>query len=70
MARLSTEGNLANVNFPQSGGQGNSIQLSGNTLKQHGRNGELVQLALVTSRGRFFMFFLQHSESVFWNSIE
>ncbi|XP_035281754.1 adhesion G protein-coupled receptor L3-like isoform X7 [Anguilla anguilla] len=46
VARLSTDGNLANVNFPQSGGQGNSIQLSGNTLKQHGRNGE-IRMAFV-----------------------
>ncbi|KAJ8262306.1 hypothetical protein GJAV_G00164980 [Gymnothorax javanicus] len=41
VARLSTDGNLEAVNFPQSGGHGNSIRLSGNTLKQHGRNGEI-----------------------------
>ncbi|KAJ8416449.1 hypothetical protein AAFF_G00357370 [Aldrovandia affinis] len=46
VARLSTDGNLADLRFPQSGGHGNSIQLSGNTLKQHGRNGE-IRMAFV-----------------------
>ncbi|KAI1883431.1 hypothetical protein AGOR_G00231380 [Albula goreensis] len=46
VARLSTDGNLAELKFPQTGGHGNSIQLSGNTLKQHGRNGE-IRMAFV-----------------------
>ncbi|XP_036406672.1 adhesion G protein-coupled receptor L3-like isoform X1 [Megalops cyprinoides] len=46
VARLSTDGNLADLKFPQSGGHGNSIQLSANTLKQHGRNGE-IRMAFV-----------------------
>lgn len=37
---MSTDGNLPDLKFPQSGGQGNSIHLSANTLKQHGRNGK------------------------------
>lgn len=37
---MSTDGNLPDLKFPQTGGQGNSIHLSANTLKQHGRNGE------------------------------
>lgn len=41
VARLSTDGNLQDLKFPQVGGHGNSIQLSGNTLRQHGRNGSL-----------------------------
>uniref|UniRef100_A0A8C8JWC1 Uncharacterized protein n=1 Tax=Oncorhynchus tshawytscha TaxID=74940 RepID=A0A8C8JWC1_ONCTS len=41
VARLSTEGNLADLTFPQSELHGNSIQLSASTLKQHGRNGEI-----------------------------
>lgn len=40
VARMSTDGNLPDLKFPQTGGQGNSIHLSANTLKQHGRNGE------------------------------
>lgn len=39
MARLSTDGNLADLTFPQSEQHGNSIQLSASTLKQHGKNG-------------------------------
>lgn len=39
VARMSTDGNLPDLRFPQTGGQGNSIHLSANTLKQHGRNG-------------------------------
>ncbi|XP_048826362.1 adhesion G protein-coupled receptor L3-like isoform X5 [Brienomyrus brachyistius] len=46
VARLSTDGNLQDLKFPQVGGHGNSIQLSGNTLKQHGRNGE-IRMAFV-----------------------
>ncbi|KAG7265438.1 hypothetical protein CRUP_038709 [Coryphaenoides rupestris] len=38
---MSTDGNLPDLRFPQTGGQGNSIHLSANTLKQHGRNGEI-----------------------------
>lgn len=37
---MSTDGNLPDLKFPQTGGQGNAIHLSANTLKQHGRNGE------------------------------
>lgn len=40
VARMSTDGNLPDLKFPQTGGQGNAIHLSANTLKQHGRNGE------------------------------
>ncbi len=36
---MSTDGNLPDLKFPQTGGQGNAIHLSANTLKQHGRNG-------------------------------
>lgn len=39
VARLSTEGNLADLTFPRSELHGNSIQLSASTLKQNGRNG-------------------------------
>ncbi|XP_015239548.1 PREDICTED: adhesion G protein-coupled receptor L3-like isoform X3 [Cyprinodon variegatus] len=46
VARMSTDGNLADLKFPQTGGQGNSIHLSANTLKQHGRNGE-IRIAFV-----------------------
>uniref|UniRef100_A0A674D3U0 Adhesion G protein-coupled receptor L3 n=1 Tax=Salmo trutta TaxID=8032 RepID=A0A674D3U0_SALTR len=45
VARMSTEGNLPDLKFPQSG-QGNSITLSASTLKQHGRNGE-IRMAFV-----------------------
>lgn len=38
---MSTDGNLPDLKFPQTGGQGNAIHLSASTLKQHGRNGEL-----------------------------
>lgn len=44
VARMSTDGNLPDLKFPQTGGQGNSIHLSANTLKQHGRNGESSNL--------------------------
>uniref|UniRef100_A0A7N6FDS5 Adhesion G protein-coupled receptor L3 n=1 Tax=Anabas testudineus TaxID=64144 RepID=A0A7N6FDS5_ANATE len=46
VARMSTDGNLPDLKFPQTGGQGNSIHLSANTLKQHGRNGE-IRIAFV-----------------------
>ncbi|XP_071189862.1 adhesion G protein-coupled receptor L3-like isoform X1 [Salvelinus alpinus] len=46
VARMSTEGNLHDLKFPQSGGHGNSISLSSSTLKQHGRNGE-IRMAFV-----------------------
>uniref|UniRef100_A0A8C7WP75 Adhesion G protein-coupled receptor L3.1 n=1 Tax=Oryzias sinensis TaxID=183150 RepID=A0A8C7WP75_9TELE len=46
VARLSTDGNLADLTFPQSEQHGNSIQLSASTLKQHGKNGE-IRMAFV-----------------------
>ncbi|XP_047433641.1 adhesion G protein-coupled receptor L3 isoform X11 [Mugil cephalus] len=46
VARLSTDGNLADLTFPQTEQHGNSIQLSASTLKQHGRNGE-IRMAFV-----------------------
>ncbi|KAL1023888.1 hypothetical protein UPYG_G00048550 [Umbra pygmaea] len=49
VARLSTEGTLADLTFPQSELHGNSIQLSASTLKQHGRNGE-IRMAFVLYR--------------------
>uniref|UniRef100_A0AAQ5ZT78 Adhesion G protein-coupled receptor L3 n=1 Tax=Amphiprion ocellaris TaxID=80972 RepID=A0AAQ5ZT78_AMPOC len=49
VARLSTDGNLADLTFPQSEQHGNSIQLSASTLKQHGRNGE-IRMAFVLYR--------------------
>ncbi|XP_074486321.1 adhesion G protein-coupled receptor L3 isoform X1 [Sebastes fasciatus] len=49
VARLSTEGALADLTFPQSELHGNSIQLSASTLKQHGRNGE-IRMAFVLYR--------------------
>lgn len=48
VARLSTDGNLADLTFPQSELHGNSIQLSASTLKQHGRNGrQQISVALL-----------------------
>ncbi|KAJ7317872.1 hypothetical protein JRQ81_004034, partial [Phrynocephalus forsythii] len=41
VARLSTEGNLEDLKFPQNTDSGSTIQLSANTLKQNGRNGEI-----------------------------
>ncbi|KAK2115787.1 hypothetical protein P7K49_006413, partial [Saguinus oedipus] len=38
VARLSTEGNLEDLKFPENMGHGSTIQLSANTLKQNGRN--------------------------------
>ncbi|XP_015247009.1 PREDICTED: adhesion G protein-coupled receptor L3-like isoform X11 [Cyprinodon variegatus] len=49
VARLSTDGNLADLTFPQSEQHGNSIQLSASTLKQNGRNGE-IRMAFVLYR--------------------
>ncbi|KAL0970303.1 hypothetical protein UPYG_G00240090 [Umbra pygmaea] len=49
VARMSTEGSLPDLKFPQSSGQGNSITLSASTLKQHGRNGE-IRMAFVLYR--------------------
>ncbi|XP_047220412.1 adhesion G protein-coupled receptor L3 isoform X9 [Girardinichthys multiradiatus] len=49
VARLSTDGNLVDLTFPQSEQHGNSIQLSASTLKQHGRNGE-IRMAFVLYR--------------------
>ncbi|KPP75808.1 hypothetical protein Z043_104921 [Scleropages formosus] len=46
VARLSTDGNLGDLTFPQAGSSGNSIRLSGNTLKHHGKNGE-IRMAFV-----------------------
>uniref|UniRef100_A0A8C2BY11 Adhesion G protein-coupled receptor L3 n=1 Tax=Cyprinus carpio TaxID=7962 RepID=A0A8C2BY11_CYPCA len=46
VARMSTDGNLPDLKFPQTGGHGNAIHLSANTLKQHGRNGE-IRMAFV-----------------------
>ncbi|TRY85190.1 hypothetical protein DNTS_030946, partial [Danionella cerebrum] len=46
VARMSTDGNLPDLKFPQTGGEGNNIRLSANTLKQHGRNGE-IRMAFV-----------------------
>lgn len=43
---MSTDGNLPDLKFPQTGGQGNAIRLSASTLKQHGRNGELFATPL------------------------
>ncbi|XP_072239432.1 adhesion G protein-coupled receptor L3 isoform X4 [Leuresthes tenuis] len=49
VARLSTDGDLEDLTFPQSEQHGNSIQLSASTLKQHGRNGE-IRMAFVLYR--------------------
>ncbi|XP_018593473.1 adhesion G protein-coupled receptor L3 isoform X2 [Scleropages formosus] len=46
VARLSTDGHLTDLRFPQSEGHGNSIRLSASTLRQHGRNGE-IRMAFV-----------------------
>lgn len=47
VARLSTEGNLADLTFPQSELHGSSLQLSASTLKQHGRNGRRLSVSLL-----------------------
>uniref|UniRef100_H0XZ72 Adhesion G protein-coupled receptor L3 n=1 Tax=Otolemur garnettii TaxID=30611 RepID=H0XZ72_OTOGA len=41
VARLSTEGNLEDLKFPENTDHGSTVQLSANTLKQNGRNGEI-----------------------------
>ncbi|XP_072904458.1 adhesion G protein-coupled receptor L3-like isoform X7 [Hemitrygon akajei] len=41
VARLSTDGSLEDLQFPQNALNGNSIQLSASTLKKNGRNGEI-----------------------------
>lgn len=47
---MSTDGNLPDLKFPQTGGQGNAIRLSASTLKQHGRNGEFRESPLPRRR--------------------
>uniref|UniRef100_A0AAY5EZX0 Adhesion G protein-coupled receptor L3 n=1 Tax=Electrophorus electricus TaxID=8005 RepID=A0AAY5EZX0_ELEEL len=46
VARMSTDGNLPDLKFPQTGDQSSFFHLSANTLKQHGRNGE-IRMAFV-----------------------
>ncbi|XP_067412993.1 adhesion G protein-coupled receptor L3 isoform X1 [Emydura macquarii macquarii] len=54
VARLSTEGNLEDLKFPQNLGHGSTIQLSANTLKQNGRNGEIrVAFVLYNNLGHY-----------------
>ncbi|XP_074850018.1 adhesion G protein-coupled receptor L3 isoform X2 [Carettochelys insculpta] len=54
VARLSTDGNLEDLKFPQNTGHGSTIQLSANTLKQNGRNGEIrVAFVLYNNLGRY-----------------
>uniref|UniRef100_A0A8D0GFU3 Adhesion G protein-coupled receptor L3 n=1 Tax=Sphenodon punctatus TaxID=8508 RepID=A0A8D0GFU3_SPHPU len=54
VARLSTEGNLEDLKFPQNIGHGSAIQLSANTLKQNGRNGEIrVAFVLYNNLGHY-----------------
>ncbi|XP_019389765.1 PREDICTED: adhesion G protein-coupled receptor L3 isoform X5 [Crocodylus porosus] len=54
VARLSTDGNLEDLKFPQNMGHGSSIQLSANTLKQNGRNGEIrVAFVLYNNLGPY-----------------
>ncbi|XP_042310202.1 adhesion G protein-coupled receptor L3 isoform X29 [Sceloporus undulatus] len=54
VARLSTEGNLEGLRFPQNMGYGSTIQLSANTLKQNGRNGEIrVAFVLYNNLGPY-----------------
>ncbi|KAH0628600.1 hypothetical protein JD844_009956 [Phrynosoma platyrhinos] len=54
VARLSTEGNLEGLKFPQNSGYGSTIQLSANTLKQNGRNGEIrVAFVLYNNLGPY-----------------
>ncbi|XP_064917702.1 adhesion G protein-coupled receptor L3 isoform X32 [Columba livia] len=54
VARLSTDGNLEDLKFPQNMGHGSSIQLSANTLKQNGRNGEIrVAFVLYNNLGTY-----------------
>ncbi|NXN96059.1 AGRL3 protein, partial [Rhinopomastus cyanomelas] len=54
VARLSTDGNLEDLKFPQNTGHGSAIQLSANTLKQNGRNGEIrVAFVLYNNLGTY-----------------
>lgn len=54
VARLSTEGNLEDLKFPENMGHGSTIQLSANTLKQNGRNGEIrVAFVLYNNLGPY-----------------
>lgn len=66
VARLSTDGNLADLTFPQSEQHGNSIQLSASTLKQHGKNGtQQIPHLLILSRSLRGLWPLQTSFTVF-----
>ncbi|XP_054995544.1 adhesion G protein-coupled receptor L3 isoform X16 [Sorex araneus] len=54
VARLSTEGNLEDLKFPENMIHGSTIQLSANTLKQNGRNGEIrVAFVLYNNLGPY-----------------
>ncbi|XP_072261022.1 adhesion G protein-coupled receptor L3 isoform X3 [Pyxicephalus adspersus] len=54
VARLSTDMNLEDLKFPQNMGHSGSIQLSSNTLRQNGRNGEIrVAFVLYKNLGRY-----------------
>uniref|UniRef100_A0A8C9QQI1 Adhesion G protein-coupled receptor L3 n=1 Tax=Spermophilus dauricus TaxID=99837 RepID=A0A8C9QQI1_SPEDA len=54
VARLSTEGNLEDLKFPENIAHGSTIQLSANTLKQNGRNGEIrVAFVLYNNLGPY-----------------
>ncbi|NXU72480.1 AGRL3 protein, partial [Oreotrochilus melanogaster] len=54
VARLSTDGSLEDLKFPQNVGHGSAIQLSANTLKQNGRNGEIrVAFVLYNNLGTY-----------------
>ncbi|KAM5285756.1 adhesion G protein-coupled receptor L3 isoform 12-T22 [Hipposideros larvatus] len=54
VARLSTEGNLEDLKFPEIMSHGSTIQLSANTLKQNGRNGEIrVAFVLYNNLGPY-----------------
>lgn len=52
VARLSTEGNLEDLKFPENMGHGSTVQLSANTLKQNGRNGRLEFGFVLTALAR------------------
>uniref|UniRef100_A0A4W3J7G9 Adhesion G protein-coupled receptor L3 n=1 Tax=Callorhinchus milii TaxID=7868 RepID=A0A4W3J7G9_CALMI len=54
VARLSTDGTLEDLKFPQSGINENSITLSASTLKRYGRNGEIrVAFVLYNNLGTY-----------------
>ncbi|XP_041041604.1 adhesion G protein-coupled receptor L3 isoform X2 [Carcharodon carcharias] len=54
VARLSTDGTLEDLQFPQDEINGNSIQLSASTLKKNGRNGEIrVAFILYNNLGSY-----------------